>query len=287
MKSVAVNQSLSHRASLSLPLRVLFEYFNVKDISDTPDINQLNQLAEGFTSQAERRVPEFVEAQQFEHDPRYYETIVAEAAQVPTRDRNWHDAFNAMIWMLFPNSKQRLNRYHIADIKAFGAHPRTPRRNRMTHFDECGVVLAVPASCLEQGNDLLEALAQHHWQRAFCEYQQVWGAQVFPLIFGHAIYEMLLNPFIGLTAKWLAVVVPDEFIAASTARQYALADQALEQRLLEFDGLSSKQVLKPLPVLGVPDWSEGQTDAFYANRDYFRPLSANAQPTLQLPLVGK
>ncbi len=81
MKSVAVSQSLSHRASLSLPLRVLFEYFNVKDVSDTPDINQLNQLAEGFTSHAERRVPEFVEAQQFEHDPRYYETIVAELGE--------------------------------------------------------------------------------------------------------------------------------------------------------------------------------------------------------------
>ena len=287
MKSDAVSQSLSHCASLSLPLRALFAYFDIQGISDTPDINQLNRLAERFSGQAERRVPKFVEAQQFEHDSRYYETIVAEAAQVPTRDRNWHDAFNAMIWMLFPNSKQQLNRFHIADIAAFGAHPRTPRRNRLTHFDECGVVLAVPASCLEQGNNLLEALAQHHWQRAFCEYQQAWGTQVFPLIFGHAIYEMLLNPFIGLTAKWLAVVVPDEFVASTTAGQYALADRALEQRLMEFDGLSSKQVLKPLPVLGVPGWSDEQDDAFYSNTDYFRPLSASALPTLQLPLVGK
>ncbi len=285
MKSVAVSHALGQSPCSTLPLSSLFACFGMQDVQNAPDIDELNNLAQRFSGANSRQIPAFVDAGCFEQDPRYYETIVAEASQVPTRNTHWHDAFNAMIWMLFPQSKHRLNRFHIADISQYGAHPRTPRRNRLTHFDECGVVLAVPASYLEQANQLLEALAQHQWQRAFCEFKQAWGSHVYPFIFGHAIYEMLLNPFIGLTAKWLAVVVPDEFTESSVNQQFQMVDCALELRLLEFDGLSSKQVLKPLPVLGVPGWSNTQNDAFYANTDYFRPLSASALPTLQLPLT--
>lgn len=285
MKSVAVSHSLNQSVSLPLPLRSLFAYFSLQDAKNAPDIATLNQIASQFSPQAGSEVPAFVNAEQFEHDSRYYETIVAEAGQVPTRQGSWHDAFNAMIWTLFPTSKQRLNQYHIADINTFGAHPRTPRRNRLTHFDECGVVLAVPASFVEQGNQLLDALAHHHWTRAFCELQQDWYSRVYPLVFGHAIYEMLLNPFIGLTAKWLAVVVPDEFTQVSVQQQYQMADHALEQRLVHFDGLHSKHILKPLPVLGIPGWFELQNNAFYSNTEYFRPLSANAKPTMQLPII--
>ncbi|MDC8831603.1 DUF3025 domain-containing protein [Alteromonas gilva] len=266
----------------TVPVDTLLALFGAER-SELPAIAQLNQWARQW--QTHWQGPQFVAEQSVELTNRYYEVFIAEEQKVPTREHNWHDAYNALMWIVFPRAKQLLNQWHCDEIARFGVHPRSPRRNRLTHFDECGVVIAVPEGQLEAANDCLQQLANHQWQKVFIDSQQVWGELLHPAIFGHALYEMLMAPFIGLTGKWLAVVVPAEFAAQSIQQQYAMLDEALVKRLTLFDGLADKRTLKPLPLLGVPGWYHQQTAAFYSNTDYFRPLTQNAPATNQLPLT--
>ncbi len=194
----------------------------------------------------------------------YYEQVIARHKLVPTRERNWHDLFNALIWRLFPSSKATLSALHQQDIDAVGLNPRTPRRNRLTHFDECGVVLAYSRDTIPK------ALSEHRWEWAMYDQAARWGSEVRAFMFGHANYEMMLSPFRGLTGKWLGIEVGADFFAKPLAWQYQQLDQLLNARLKEEDCMQQKGAMLPLPLLGVPGWYAPQNQALYRDTGYFR-----------------
>ncbi|GGW74416.1 DUF3025 domain-containing protein [Alteromonas halophila] len=267
------------------PVSDILQAFGLQADTAFPDASRLNSLASQLYD-GNWRGPDFID--QGSLDPaerRYYEAIIAQDNCVPTREQSWHDLFNALIWLKFPRSKGLLNRLHMHDINDVGAHPRTPRRNRVTHFDECGVVLAVPASKLSLANALLSELADHQWLEAMYTQRSRWEQVIYPVVFGHANLEMLLSPFIGLTGKWLAVVVPDDYVNSSAVTQYAMLDAALETRIGQLGNFGQQHVLKPLPLLGVPGWHTAQTTTFYGNQEYFRPKRPSTPQTAQLPLT--
>lgn len=200
------------------------------------------------------------------NDDRYYEQIVFEDKCVPTRAENWHDFYNACIWRLFPKSKQALNHLHIQEIQQHGLKPRTPRRDRITHFDECGVVLAF------SDPQIPALLKEHEWQQAFVAHRLQWGKKVKPFVLGHANYEMLMQPHIGLTGKWFGVQVEPAFWHLSLSEQYEVLDEHLLGYILQPHSFTQKSDFRPLPLLGVPDWFEANQDPeFYQNTQYFRP----------------
>ncbi|GEA06274.1 hypothetical protein KUL42_10350 [Alteromonas sp. KUL42] len=281
----------------SSPVTQLLSEVGLLDCSSFPTVAQLNNAINRF--QCNWNGPSFKGQSTFSPDEkRYYETIISEDNVVPTREDSWHDLFNALIWLQFPKTKQLLNTLHIEDIKAVGANPRTPRRNRITHFDECGVVLAVEFKGDRKGelnrenaaksniniSKWLDDLAHHNWQSVFVEHRTVWHQCVTPFVFGHANLEMMLNPFIGLTGKWLAVAVPEGFHEQSPWQQRAILDDAMVDRINKLGCFQHSPLLKPLPLLGVPHWYDNQTSEFYQNTEYFRPLRENAKATIQLPL---
>lgn len=195
----------------------------------------------------------------------YYEQAVAQA-RVPTRDANWHDFFGAIIWTLFPKTKSLLTRLHMADINTLGL-ARTPRRDRITHFDECGLVLAVTDKAHVQN-----LLQQHDWQSLFIAQRARFGQDWQPFIFGHALYEQALSPFIGLTAKCVVIELPSDFFSLSRAQQYAQLDPKLAEQLEQSALFEQKRPLLPLPLLGIPQWWPANEDLrFYDNQNYFRP----------------
>lgn len=244
------------------PIAAIEAEFGLTGFVDWPNADELNHMANN------RRItngPMF-ESQAKVVTDLYYEQYIAEKGIVPTRENNWHDLFNGLIWLQFPHTKQLLNQLHISEIDRFGLTPRTPKRDRITHFDECGMVLAYSNS------DILELLLQHRWQQAFLDNQKWWGRQVDSFVFGHAILEMLLNPFIGLTGKWLAVEVNADFFELSQQQKLTYLDEALCRRITDQDIFSQPKPAKPLPVLGIPGWYHGKQDkAFYANQGYFQP----------------
>jgi len=198
-----------------------------------------------------------------------YEEVIYETGRVPTRSESWHDLFGALIWCLFPLTKAKLNQLHYQDIQQFGKTERTKQRNALTLFDECGVVL------VSKNEELIEALTEHNWKKAFIELRHLWSESseqgVAAYQFGHANYEMLTKPYIGLTGKWLLIDASAEIMSLPLSSQYRLLDQKLRQKL-EQGALSDNSQLSPLPLLGVPNWFDGnQDESFYDNTDYFRP----------------
>ena len=191
-----------------------------------------------------------------------YEGFIEKTRTIPTR-HNWHDWFNAFIWSQFPSTKLQLNQWHVKDIKINGLHPRSRYRDRITHWDECGVVLLHTKGC-----DIPNLLSQHQWYEAFYGNQAQWGINCKAVIFGHAMYESLLNPFIGLTAKFIPIEVSQSIIAEPSSQNLEEIDHRLLKHLSYWQ-FSTK--ISPLPVLGVPGWYPNQDKAFYQNTQYFMP----------------
>lgn len=223
------------------------------------DVENLNNKTIEFTLQDEAE----------DYSAVAYEEYIFATGKVPTRRNSWHDIFGALSWCLFPTSKAKVNQLHHADIKANGTVERSKLRNALTLFDECGVVLVT------QNQTLIDALQQHRWQEAFIELRQHWGEAskdgVAVYNFGHANYEMLTKPFVGLTGKWLVIDASAEVLSLPLNVQYRRVDEKL-CALLENGVLKDNSAMYPLPLLGVPNWYEANNNSeFYQNTEYFRP----------------
>ncbi len=208
----------------------------------------------------------FVDSTVLDADGRYYEDFISQTRQIPMRVNNWHDLFGALIWCLFPKSKQQMNLHHMAQIQQFGSKERTQVRHKLTLLDECGVLICIRPS----QRFLLDLLRNHQWTQAFYQHKNLW-AELNPIIFGHANYEMATKPFIGLTAKLWCIELPSGLTCPDT-EGYDFVDNLLAAQLVQAELLLDNQQLSPLPLLGVPGWHQQAQDlAFYADTSYFRP----------------
>lgn len=242
----------------------LTQRFAIEQQNDWPSCAWLNQFISStvLSGQSVR----FVENAALEDETRYYEAIIYETGQVPTRENNWHDLFGALIWCLFPKTKALLNALHIADIQEFGLKVRTPARNAITLWDECGVLVVTTEKAL------IHSLQQHQWHHAFVECRELWGTCAEAVMFGHANYEMMTAPFDGLTGKLLPVYVDASYFSQSWDARYAYLDEILYQHIKEQHWLKDNKQMSPLPILGIPGWWEANNDpSYYNNTDYFRP----------------
>lgn len=210
----------------------------------------------------------FVENDALSADGRYYEEYIYATGNIPTRSENWHDFFGALIWCLFPRTKALLNQLHMQQIAVYGLKQRSVLRNKLTLFDECGVIICLEPEAAQQA----ELLRQHQWQQSFVRRRHQWWQHIRPVIFGHAIYEMATAPYIGLTAKALFVEVPSGFCNWSLTAAYSFLDGKLHEQIANQSALLNNQQLTPLPLLGVPGWyKDNENTGFYHNTDYFRP----------------
>ena len=95
-------------------------------------------------------------------DGLHYEQRIAERGIIATRERNWHDLFNALVWLRHPQLKLALNARQVADIAEVGPKARTRGQCAMTHFDEAGAIVwcADPA--------LIALWDAHDWAACSC-----------------------------------------------------------------------------------------------------------------------
>src|SRR5690606_22316861 len=121
-----------------------------------------------------------------------------DTGEVETRPENWHDLFNALVWIAFPRAKAAINAQHAALLEERGdaeARHRGPERDALTLFDEGGVVVA---TCAPQ---LMRLVRDFEWKALFWERREALVATTRFLAFGHACYEQALAPYIGMVAK--------------------------------------------------------------------------------------
>jgi hypothetical protein len=190
--------------------------------------------------------------------------------EVQVRSLDWHDLFNALVWMSFPTAKAVINARHCEamtarDAAAVEAANRPPQRDALTLFDEDGSVV------LSDDPSLLALVREFRWKALFRERRAEVRSRMRFLLFGHALYHKALDPFIGMTGKGLLVDVPSGYFDLPARAQVAEADRRLALRLWDAAPASGRD-LSPVPVLGVPGWwADNESAAFYDNVEYFRP----------------
>lgn len=190
--------------------------------------------------------------------------------EVQTREQNWHDLFNALVWFAFPAAKRAINARHYAALTAgrqsAGRSERGAVRDMNTLFDESGVV--VPYA----DDSLAGSLRSFDWKKLFWQKRAEAGRSMDYYLFGHGLYEKMLNPYIGLTGQGLLVKVEAKFFSLPLAQRLQRLDESLATYLDDPAHCLSTRELTPVPLLGIPGWAhENVQESYYDNLDYFRP----------------
>lgn len=198
-----------------------------------------------------------------------YEVRVFLEGRLQARPGDWHDYFNILVWLAFPRAKAALNARHHAELErqhAAGERNRGPVQDALTLLDEGGVIVA------SSDDELLELLRQWRWKELFWKRRAGLGARMRFFVFGHAIYEKALRPFLGITSRGLLFSVAPGLLAAPLAAQIAELDAMAASRISDPRHLKDTRELAVVPILGVPGWHpDNAREGFYDNMDYFRP----------------
>ena len=200
-----------------------------------------------------------------------YEPRIFLTGEVQTRTANWHDLFNALVWLSFPKSKAVINARHYAafqqrEEKATASANRQAVQDAITLLDESGVIIA----CADE--NLAQLLKTHQWKDLFWHRRDQTRAGMKFILFGHSLYEKALNPYIGITGKGLILTVDKRFFTQSITDQLVALDNQLAAYLSNPHTLTSTKILCAVPLLGIPGWTlDNESENYYNNTAYFRP----------------
>jgi len=191
-----------------------------------------------------------------------YETAVYSMGTVATRSHNWHDFFNALVWLNWPKTKAALNALHIrAGLSSVRSRP----RDALTLLDESGVVVAYSEPAL------WNHLAHADWHDLFVRQRVAVCASMRFYLIGHALHEKALAPYPSMTGKCVPIFVPSDFFARDAEQQRLQLDAMLARQLLATPPQTPAQ-FPPLPLLGIPGViAASELPDFYTNVKIFRP----------------
>ena len=232
-----------------------------------PTHAELNALAEGIKTARGKQVRFVKPRERNDRERRYYEQHIAETGEVETR-ANWHDLFNALAWITYPNSKARINAQHAAILEEGGeaeSRRRSPERDALTLFDEGGVIVACTSPAL------LRLIQDFEWKELFWNRREELSGKARFLAFGHACFEQALSPYIGMVAKTVFVPVSEFFFMLSIESQLEEADKLVDHHFASRARFASPKTMAPMPILGVPGWHFAEQDeSFYDDASHFR-----------------
>lgn len=238
-----------------------------------------------------------------------YELVVNESGEVPTRTQGeaaWHDYFNALMWLAWPQSKRVINQRQAQEISERGISGRRgPLRDALTLFDESAVLFIC-----EQPS-AIEDLRQHRWQKLFVERRNQFGSRLRCVVIGHALLQKLMRPYKSICGHALPLPIPLPAAASAklSAQTAAVTPQnqpaewasgrscvspvqrisaTLDAQFGELDAMTAallarqdfgKDRLTPLPVLGVPGWWPANAQPeFYNDPQVFRARAIRMRP---------
>jgi len=199
-------------------------------------------------------------------DGLHYEQRIAERGDIATREGNWHDLLNALIWLRYPALKQALNRRQMREVDQMGPKQRSRPQYAMTHFDEGGVIVVV------RDASLMALWDAHDWYGLFWQQRQAWLDGVIQVqIFGHALLEHALSPDKLLVGKALA-------FQATSASDLSDVQRLCIDAIASGDCLNDPLELRPLPLSGIPGWHpDSQHEAFHRTSVCYQPRRADRQ----------
>ena len=274
-KSPEWNKEALLHSTLFAPLHPLLTDMHTDGLPTLQDCNALlaaqpslltvqNGMALHFVAQAAGK-----QAFEAQYEPRCYLK-----GEVQMRESNWHDLFNALVWLIFPKTKAILNARHYYALTNITESPtRSERgavRDASTLLDESGVIIVYANT--HAGNEMAALLRQFNWKELFWQRrEQVWTTMGFYL-FGHGLYEKALQPYVGMTGHGLLMAVESAFFSWPMKQQLAHLDEQLANHLVAPEHCRNTRDLSPLPLLGVPGWiADNEDETYYDNAAYFRP----------------
>jgi hypothetical protein len=201
--------------------------------------------------------------------------------EVQTRHHNWHDLFNALVWLTFPMAKAAINVRHYrsllqrqgpADFSTGPGSQRGAVRDMNTLLDESGVIVA------SSNGELSGMLGGFRWKELFWKNRDAVSEHMEFHLLGHGLYEKALHPYTGLSGQGLVFAVDQEFFAWPLAQRLTHLDGLVAEYLADAGHCQSTRELAPVPLLGMPGWWEENTrEAYYDNTAYFRPARLPAR----------
>ncbi|RDH83908.1 MAG: hypothetical protein DIZ80_07160 [endosymbiont of Galathealinum brachiosum] len=251
------NTSIFHSSPIIRQLQSLTNNFG--QFNDWPTINEYSEL---FNKKdvGIKPVPQSTSINSFEDQ---YEPRVYLKNELQTRTYNWHDFFNALIWLKFPKTKKTLNKIHYKQaIKRPVGSNRSTLENRITQFDECGAII------ITNNRKMLDLIKNHQWHELFISNQNEFENNLRCVIFGHAMFEKAINPYIGMTCH--CILLEDQLLLDDINNDnYKDLDEKLAN-IWENQISSNPQKFNALPLLGIPGYWPVQNEDFYTNTNYFR-----------------
>ena len=237
-----------------------------------PDAAELNELLPTGAQSGGGKPLSFVPASEIPGVE--YERHIYETGQVSTRENNWHDLFNALVWCRLPRLKAALNAMHYSHLHEAHAGRRGPLRDALTLLDESGAIL------LARGHEVALALAERDWAGAFERCANAWSDDIVTVVCGHGLLEKFLQPYKSMTAHALLCRYGSSGTDGHAGDPLGAVDAALA-RVLSVDVLlTGPDALSPLPLMGIPGWWPlgAQDRAFYADENVFRPAPPGSRP---------
>lgn len=184
-----------------------------------------------------------------------YEQTIADTGIIPSRENNLHDYLNALVWLRFPQLKSAINLRHC-QMLAQSEYERKQRgalRDWLTLLDENGLLVVSP------NKKLLNLLRDKQWAELFWNARQEVVQHMRFVVIGHGLLEKCLNPFSGMTAKCLFL------------RTDQTTPEALDSEAASIIESTQPFELPPLPVQGIPGWSNNASLETYLDTCVFRP----------------
>ena len=198
-----------------------------------------------------------------------YEIRIHQSGEILTRQNNWHDFFQVMIWCTYPQTKKLINAMHFSAImersnKKDFSSIRSPIENTLTLFDECGAVI------VSSNPEYFEMIKNHQWKKLFVTSRNAFNHEIKCFIFGHAMLEKALNPYSGMTVHSILIKVDNSFFSKKDTDQRNKIDEIACQYFRKNKQPLTKN-LQPFPVLGVPEWHPlNNAEEYYNDETYFR-----------------
>lgn len=194
-----------------------------------------------------------------------YEASIYLRGELRTRDNNWHDFFNLMMWYTFPNIKAVINKWQYKKLSARDIHaPRSHAENLLTQLDEGGIII------VSSNSHLINLIKHYDWKTLFWQHQSSLKTQMDFCLIGHAIYEKLLNPWVGISCPALLFEVPPSYFHLHIAKRAAYLDDLAATYLDNDTWHVYCPKLRSTPILGIPGWyAPNIEEAFYDNKKYF------------------
>jgi len=209
------------------------------------------------------------------HFNEHYAPRIYLTGEIQTRTENWHDFFQFLTWIMFPETKAVINAIHIPAAlsrieKETDLGRRSPIENMLSLFDEGGAVI------LCSDDSLLQLIRDFKWKEFFWQRRDELSTKLKFVTFGHALYEKGLAPYIGMTANCILFHVNENILQQTNQQQLDWIDLQLSEIFIQGKRYRQPKDLAPFPILGLPGWdADNEFEIYYDNLNYFRSGRTN------------